>query len=140
RRLDDSADGLKNGAASAEIDCGMHPPDRVRGRRPDQADEFRKQGVPVKRTLLTLVALSCLVGGLAPSALAQLNSASTSASALATIVPAIAISKVADLDFGSVVAGGTSGTVALTASASPTRTGTGGTTLGNSTTVAAAQF
>src|SRR5260221_6708957 len=94
----------------------------------------------MKRIFTLLVATAGLISGLSGIAAAQQSSATTSANANATIIAAIAITKVADMEFGAVVSGGTSGTVVLTASASPTRTATGGTTLGNSTSVASAAF
>ena len=88
------------------------------------------------------LALSALVALAATStvALAQQSTATTSANAGATVVAAISISSTADLDFGAVVAGGTLGTVVQTAASSPGRSSTGGTKLGNATTVSPATF
>ena len=69
---------------------------------------------------------------------AQQNFASTSAGATVSIVTAISITNTADLNFGQVVAGGTSGTVAM----SPVgfRSSGGGSTLGSSGNSSAASF
>ena len=64
----------------------------------------------------------------------------TSANANSAIVADITLTKDADMNFGDVIAGGTTGTVVLPASASPSRSVTGGTTLGNSTSVTSATF
>src|SRR6185369_17010005 len=64
--------------------------------------------------------------------------ATTSANASATIVTAISLTKTADLDFGNVVASGSAGTVVLTAAGS--RSVTGGASLGNTGSTAAAAF
>lgn len=52
----------------------------------------------------------------------------------------LTLTKTADMNFGDVIAGGTSGTVVLTASASPSRSVTGGAELGNPTNVSSATF
>ena len=59
----------------------------------------------------------------------EARAATATANSEATVVPAIAIAKDRDLDFGQVVAGGTSGTVTM--STAGVRTVSGGTTLGN---------
>jgi hypothetical protein len=90
-------------------------------------------------TLILLVAVSGLAL-LAPCALAQMNSATTSANAGVTMITAIGISRTAHLNFGSAVAGALLGTVVQTAAASPVRSATGGTTLGSATAVTPATF
>lgn len=94
----------------------------------------------MKKTMMKrAVAMAVISAALGASeAWAQQNSATTSANASATIVPAIAISKTADLNFGDVVAGSTAGTVVL--STAGARSVTGGTTLGNTAGAAAASF
>lgn len=94
----------------------------------------------MKALFLVLAVVVSVVALLAPCALAQMNTANTTADANATIIAAIGISRTAHMNFGSVVAGGTLGTVVLSAGASPTRTGTGGTTLGSATSVSSAIF
>jgi hypothetical protein len=95
----------------------------------------------MKKTLIPtalafiLVAVASLSAG---SAFAQSNSASTSASASARVVAAIALSNTAALNFGDVVAGGSLGTVVMTSAGA--RSATGGTTLGNTNSAAAAGF
>lgn len=69
---------------------------------------------------------------------AQQSSATASANANAAIVAAISISNTVDLDFGQVVAGGTSGTVAMSAGGS--RSAVGGVTLGSTGSAAPASF
>jgi spore coat protein U-like protein len=64
--------------------------------------------------------------------------ATTSANASATIVTAISLSKTSDLNFGNVVASGSTGTVVLTAGGA--RSVTGGASLGNTGSTAAASF
>jgi hypothetical protein len=91
----------------------------------------------MKKSTLLLSAFSVAVLA-AGGAHAQQNSATTSASVGATIVPAIAISKTVDLNFGDVVAGSSSGTVELSTAGS--RLATGGTTLANTASTAAASF
>jgi len=81
--------------------------------------------------LLSALAICCASTG----AFAQ---ATTSANASATIVTAISMSKTADLDFGNVVAGGSAGTVVMSAAGS--RSATGGASLGNAGSAAAAGF
>ena len=93
----------------------------------------------MKRFLLVMTAAAGLVGSLA-TAQAQQNNSSTTANANTTVIQAISISRTAHMNFGSVVAGGSLGTVVLPASASPTRSATGGTTLGSATVVSAAIF
>jgi hypothetical protein len=89
--------------------------------------------------VLKIVATTAVLALLASAkAGAQQNSATTSANASATIVTAISLTKTADLNFGAVVAGGTSGTVVLTAAGA--RSATGGTTLGNTAGASAAAF
>jgi hypothetical protein len=69
------------------------------------------------------------------------TAASATSNVTATNVPLISIAKTADLNFGSTVSGiGTSGTVVVPASASPTRTYTGGVTLANATGTSAGTF
>ncbi len=94
----------------------------------------------MKKIILAVALVTCLGGMAVATAFAQQNAATTSANASANIVTAISISKTADLDFGDIVTGGTTGTVLLTASATPARSSTGGTTLANSTTVGDAVF
>lgn len=89
----------------------------------------------MKKSVTLILPLLALLVGLAPAAGAQQNSATASANANVAIVAAISITRTAHLNFGDVVSGASTGTVVLDASASPTRTATGGTTLGNSTTV-----
>jgi len=88
------------------------------------------------RRIPLYLATAILMGGAAQAQ--SSNSDSATASASATIVSAIAIAKTADLDFGEVVAGGTSGTVVL--STANERSVTGGSTLGNAAGAAAASF
>jgi hypothetical protein len=91
---------------------------------------------PISRlTLTTLAALT-----LASTLSAAQNSATASASAKANIISPITLTKVvgADLNFGDVVPGATAGTVVVTPAA--VRTSTGGVSLGNGATVAAAAF
>lgn len=93
------------------------------------------------KNVCVLIVCACLfLGAASRNANAQQNTATTTANVGARIVTAISISKDVDMDFGDVVTGGTIGTVVLSAAASPTRTPTGGTTLGNNTTVAAGAF
>jgi len=66
------------------------------------------------------------------------SAASATANVSASIVPAISISKDTDMNFADVVAGGSAGTVVL--SAAGARSVTGGATVGNSAGVAAASF
>jgi len=91
-----------------------------------------------------LVALVTIIGAVIVAAgsanAAGEAEATTSANANAAIIADITISKTADMNFGDVVAGATEGTVILTAAASPTRSVTGGTELGNSTSVLSATF
>jgi hypothetical protein len=94
----------------------------------------------MKRIACSIIALTALVSGLTTSASAQLSSATTGANAAATIVTAISLTKTADMNFSDVVTGATSGTVELTASASPSRSALGGTRLGNSTGISSATF
>lgn len=94
----------------------------------------------MKKIILSIVCAAFIGVLAAATASAQQNAATTSANASANIVTAISISKTADLDFGDIVTGGTTGTVVLTAGASPSRTSTGGTTLANSVTVGDAVF
>jgi hypothetical protein len=84
---------------------------------------------------LTTISLALLASR---DARAQQNSAQASANASAAIVAAISISNTADLDFGQVVAGGSSGTVVMSTAGS--RSATGGTTLGSSAGSGAASF
>jgi hypothetical protein len=93
----------------------------------------------MKRLLLALAVPVGLMGFLAP-AQAQQNNASTTANADVTIIQAISITRTAHMNFGSVVAGSSLGTVLLPANASPTRTASGGTTLGSATVVSPAIF
>lgn len=71
-------------------------------------------------------------------AFGQANSDSASASATATIITPISISKSADLNFGSVIAGGSTGTVVL--STAGVRSATDGATLGSGSLATAAAF
>jgi hypothetical protein len=91
---------------------------------------------------LAAVLLIALVAGilLAPSAEAQQSTATASANATATMITAIAITRTAHMNFGDVVTGASLGTVVLSAAASPTRSATGGTKLGNSTVVSSAIY
>ncbi len=76
---------------------------------------------------------------LAPTlATAQTSSDTETASASATVVSAITITKDVDLDFGDVVASTTAGAVEM--STAGTRTASGGATLGNVGSSAAASF
>jgi uncharacterized protein DUF4402 len=80
-----------------------------------------------------------LAFALAPCALPTLAAAaSATANVSASIVPAISISKDTDMNFADVVAGGSTGTVVL--SAAGARSVTGGATLGNSAGASAASF
>ncbi len=88
-----------------------------------------------KLTTLALVFAGMTLGSYA---FAQSNSATGTASATARIVTPIAIVKTADLNFGDVVAGGSAGTVVVTTAG--VRSATGGATLANGTSVAAAAF
>ena len=74
----------------------------------------------------------------AGTAFAAQSSATASASAAARIIAPITLTKVTDLNFGDVVPGSSAGTVVLTHGGAVSSTG--GTTLGNSTNVAAAAF
>jgi hypothetical protein len=94
----------------------------------------------MKRSILFLVLVVFAAVALVPQAQAAQNTANTTADANATVITAIGISRTAHMNFGSVVAGGTAGTVLLTPSATPTRTSGGGTTLGSATVVSAATF
>ncbi|MCK4857239.1 MAG: DUF4402 domain-containing protein [candidate division Zixibacteria bacterium] len=78
----------------------------------------------------SLVALAIIVG----------VSIVAAGSANAAIIADITLTKTADMNFGDVIAGATLGTVVLTAAASPERSVTGGTELGNSTSVSSATF
>jgi hypothetical protein len=69
---------------------------------------------------------------------AQFGSATASANATATVINAIALTKTLDLNFASVVAGGTAGTVVVTPAGA--RSATGGTTLGAGVGTSAASF
>lgn len=89
---------------------------------------------PLLRTTM-VAALGLLAAG---PALAQSSSATATANVTAEIVAAIAISKTTDMNFGKVVAGGTSGTVVL--STAGVRSATGGTKLGNAGSTAAGAF
>jgi hypothetical protein len=90
----------------------------------------------MKKTLVTLaLAVATLSAG---SAFAQANTASANANASARVVAAITLTKTADLNFGDVVAGASLGTVVMTPAG--VRSATGGTTLGNGGTAAAAAF
>ena len=62
------------------------------------------------------------------------------ATASATIVTPLAITKTADMNFGNLAVNATAGTCALTAAAAPTRAVTGGVTLMGGGTVASAAF
>jgi len=79
------------------------------------------------RTLSVVVQLVLIAAGI---------HATSSAHAQADLT----LTKVADMNFGDVIAGGTSGTVVLTAAASPSRSVTGGAELGNPTSVSSATF
>ena len=87
--------------------------------------------------LATIVGVSIIAAG---SANAGQASATTAASANAAIIADITLSKTADMNFGDVIAGSALGTVVLTAAASPSRSTTGGTELGNSGSVSSATF
>lgn len=87
--------------------------------------------------LVTIIGVGLIAAG---NANAQQAEATTSANANAAVIADIAISKTADMNFGDVVTGATEGTVVLTAAASPSRSVTGGTELGNSTSVSSAIF
>lgn len=87
---------------------------------------------PNRILFVALVLGVCIVPSIA---LAQ---ATTSANASATIVTAISLSKTSDLDFGHVVASGSAGTVVMSAAGS--RSATGGASLGNAGSAAAAAF
>ena len=87
--------------------------------------------------LATIVGASFLAGG---NANAQQASATASANANAAVIADITLTKTADMNFGDVIAGATLGTVVLTAAASPSRSVTGGTELGNSGVVSSATF
>ena len=81
------------------------------------------------------------VWSLAPSgAHAQQTEDTQPANSSGAIVADITLTKTSDLNFGDVIAGGTSGTVVLSAAASPTRSVTGGTQLGNAIGVTSATF
>jgi hypothetical protein len=75
---------------------------------------------------------------LSGSAGAQSNTATSSCNATATIVTGISIAKTSDLNFGSVVPGGSAGTVAITPAGA--RTAAGGTSLGSATGSSAGAF
>jgi len=74
----------------------------------------------------------------AANAHAQASSATASSSASATVITAIAISNTAALNFGEVIAGGSTGTVVVTTAGA--RSATGGAALGSASGVAAASF
>ena len=84
----------------------------------------------------TLAALLALVVS-APAG-AQSNSATTSCNATATIVTGISLTKTADLNFGSVVPGGSAGSVMMTPAGA--RSASGGASLGSSTGSSAGSF
>ena len=86
---------------------------------------------------LVIIGVGIIAAG---SANAQQAEATTAASASAAIIADITLTKTADMDFGDVIAGGALGTVVLTAAASPSRSVTGGTELGNSGSVSSATF
>ena len=95
----------------------------------------------MKRFCLTALAIIVGVGIIAAgSANAQQASVTTAANANAAVIADITLTKTADMNFGDVIAGATLGTVVLTAAASPARSVTGGTELGNSTSVSSATF
>jgi len=78
---------------------------------------------------LVLAAALCAGDALAATATSNVS---------ASIVPAISITKTADMEFADVIASGSTGTVVLSAAGS--RSATGGATLGNGTGTAAASF
>lgn len=90
-----------------------------------------------KRILISVVAVAILATG---SAYAQQTEDTQPANSNGAIVADITLIKTSDLNFGDVIAGGTSGTVVLTAAASPTRSVTGGASLGNAVGVSSATF
>lgn len=94
----------------------------------------------MKKLTFVVLTLACATAAFSTTAQAQSSSATTSANASATVVTAISLTKTADMNFADVVTGATSGTVVLTASASPTRSVTGGTLLGNSAGISSATF
>lgn len=94
----------------------------------------------MKRIFAGMLMLALALAFACADAGAQQNTATTTANANARIITAIDITRTAHLNFGDVVAGGTPGTVVLTAGATPARSSTGGVTLGNSTTVSDAIF
>ena len=86
---------------------------------------------------LVIIGVGIIAAG---SANAQQAEATTSANANAAIIADITLTKTADMNFGDVIAGSALGTVVLTAAASPSRSTTGGTELGNSGSVSSATF
>ncbi len=84
---------------------------------------------------LVIIGVGIIAAG---SANAQQAEATTAASASAAIIADITLTKTADMNFGDVIAG--AGTVVLTAAASPSRSVTGDTELGNSTSISSATF
>lgn len=87
------------------------------------------------RSLRTSIAL---VAGLGLLTVGAAFGATASSNASADIVPAIAISNTAALEFGQVASSGSTGTVSI--SAAGVRGSLGGVTLGNQITVSAASF
>jgi spore coat protein U-like protein len=93
-----------------------------------------KHSAPFQPRRLTLaLACACALG--AASIGGSAIAATTSATATATVVSPIAISKVADLAFGSIASSGTAGTVAVNTNG--TRSVTGGVTAAGGTPTAA---
>ena len=91
------------------------------------------------KALRTATLTAVLAAGvLSSQAGAQSNSATTSCNATATIVTSISLAKTADLNFGNVVAGGSAGTVVMTAAGA--RSSTGGASLGSAVGISAASF
>ena len=90
------------------------------------------------KSLLTVATVLGTLGTASTAFAATQNSASTSATASAKIITPIAIAKTADLNFGDVVTGATTGIVTVTTAGA--RSSSGGATLGNNTGVAASAF
>jgi len=89
------------------------------------------------RNLFRFIAIVALMLSFTKVTYSQVTATAT---ASATIVTPLAITKTADMNFGNLAVNTNPGTVVLTAAASPTRTPTGGVTLMGGGTISAATF
>jgi len=89
------------------------------------------------RNLFRFIAIVALMLSFTKVTYSQVTATAT---ASATIVTPLAITKTADMNFGNLAVNTNPGTVVLTAAASPTRTSTGGVTLMGGGTISAATF